>query len=159
MLWLQGSDSYGDVMAESRGKKANKMLVESYARLYQRGADYVSAKMFQKRLTTKKLKIREKSANVAGLQLADLIANPCMRSLVCERKKTEMPADFGARVVEIIKKNKYRRSYDGAGTILARLALTPFPQVGSSVHRICHQPVQSFLASFENQQFPPGETF
>jgi hypothetical protein len=113
VLWLQSADSRGDVMAESRGKKDNKKLVESYARLYQRGTDYVSAKMFQQRLTTKELKIREKTANVAGLQLADLIANPCMRSLICEREKEEMTADFGARVAEIIKKNKYRRRYDG----------------------------------------------
>jgi hypothetical protein len=57
--------------------------------------------------------IREKAANIAGLQLADLIANPCLRSLICDREKQEMTADFGARVVEIIKKNKYRRRYDG----------------------------------------------
>ena len=31
--------------------------------------------------------------------------------------------------------------------------------VGSSIHRICRQPVQSFLAGFENQQVPPGEAF
>jgi len=113
VLWLVGAHSCGDVMAESRSKKDNKTLAQSYARLYRHGTDYVSAKMFQSRLTTKELKIREKAANVAGLQLADLIANPCMRSMICEKEKKKMTADFGARVVEIIKKNKYRRRYDG----------------------------------------------
>src|ERR1700687_5266327 len=32
----------------------------------------------------------------------------------------------------------------------------PFCTHDSSVYRTCRQPVQSFLASFENQQFPPG---
>jgi hypothetical protein len=113
VLWLEAAHSCGDVMAESRSKKDNKTLAQSYARLYQRGTDYVSAKMFQSRLTTKELKIRGKAANVAGLQLADLIANPCMRSMICEKEKREMTADFGARVVDIIKKHKYRRRYDG----------------------------------------------
>jgi hypothetical protein len=31
--------------------------------------------------------------------------------------------------------------------------------VGSSVHGICRQPVQSLLAGFENQQIPPGVAF
>ncbi len=113
VLWLESAGSCGDVMAESRGRKENKQLSESYARLYLQGTSYVSNKMFQRRLSTKELKIRSKQANIAGLQLADLIANPSMRSLVCEREGTRMTAEFGIRVVEILKKNKYRRKYDG----------------------------------------------
>ena len=113
VLWLELAGSCGDVMAESRGKKENKQLSESFVRLYARGTDYVSGKMFQQRLSTKELKIRSKHANIAGLQLADLIANPSMRALICERDGTKMNAEFGVRVVEILKKNKYRRKYNG----------------------------------------------
>lgn len=118
VMWLQLSNSYGDVMAESRGKKDNKKLCASYARLYDRGTEYVLAKRFQQRLTSRELKIKEKSANVAGLQLADLIANPSMRSLICEKTGAAMKADFGVQVVDILKKNKYRRS--SGGTIAGR---------------------------------------
>lgn len=113
VLWLQSANSFGDVMAESRGKKDNKKLSESYTRLYERGTEYVSARMFQRRLSTKELKIREKSANIPGLQLADLIANPSMRSLICEKLNQPMTAEFGGRVVAVLKKNKYRRKFDG----------------------------------------------
>jgi len=113
VLWLELAGSCGDVMIESRGRKENKQLSDSFARLYRNGTDYVSKKMFQNRLSTKELKIRSKQANIAGLQLADLIANPSMRSLVCERNDTQMTAEFGIRVVEILKKNKYRRKYNG----------------------------------------------
>jgi hypothetical protein len=113
VLWLQAAQRCGDVMAESRGKKDNKKLCASYARLYQQGTDYVGYKTFQRWLSTKELKIKEKAANIGGLQLADLIANPSMRSLVCERSGTEMTAEFGKRVVEVLKKHKYRRRYDG----------------------------------------------
>jgi hypothetical protein len=85
VLWLQGASSCGDVMAESRGKKDNKKLSKSYARLYEHGSHFVGHRTFQHRLTTRELKIRPKSANVPGLQLADLIANPSMKSLVCEK--------------------------------------------------------------------------
>ena len=36
---------------------------------------------------------------------------------------------------------------------------SPGVGVGSSIHRIGRQPVQSFLASLENRQVPPGVTF
>jgi len=92
-----------------RGKKENIGLESSYSRLYEGGTQYVSKKIFQRRLTTKKLKISDKTANVAGLQLADLIANPSMRSMVCAKTDTPMTAEFGRRVVEILERHKYRR--------------------------------------------------
>lgn len=112
-LWLRQAGAVGDVMAESRGKKENKMLSESYTRLYEKGTEYVSARTFQSSLSTKELKIREKLANTPGLQLADLIANPSMRSMICEKEGKEMTAEFGKKIVEILVRNKYRRSSDG----------------------------------------------
>ena len=113
VLWLKAAGVAGDVMAESRGKKENKMLSESYSRLYEKGTDFVSARTFQSTLSTKELKLREKRANIPGLQLADLIANPSMRSMICEKLGEEMTAEFGKKVVEILKRNKYRRRFDG----------------------------------------------
>jgi hypothetical protein len=46
-------------------------------------------------------------------QLADLIANPSMRSMICEKSGQEMKAEFGKKVAAILRKNKYRRNPDG----------------------------------------------
>lgn len=113
VMWLKKAKAVGDVMAESRGKKDNRMLMESYERMFRRGTDYISANLFQQSLTTRKLKIEDKRANNAALQLADLIANPSMRSIICENKGVAMEAAFGTKIVEILKKSKYRRSPAG----------------------------------------------
>ena len=76
--WLESTQlqAAGDVMAESRGKKENKQLEESYKRIYKYGTDFVHTRLFQRWLSSGEIKIRPKSDNVSGLQLADLIANP-----------------------------------------------------------------------------------
>lgn len=99
----------GDVMVESRGKKENKQLAKSYRRIVERGTDHVPATLFQKRLTSKEIKIRPKGNNIAGLQLADLIANPACRYLVCVRQKEKMQAPFGLAIVKILYTHKYLR--------------------------------------------------
>jgi hypothetical protein len=116
VLWLIKANSCGDVMAESRGKKDNRKLERSYARLYDQGTPFVGYKMFQRRLTSRELKIKDKAANIAALQLADLIANPSMRSMICEKDGVPMTAGFGNQVVTILKRNKYRRMANGTIT-------------------------------------------
>ena len=112
--WLHRLNAAGDVMAESRGKKENKQLAKAYRRIYMRGTDHVSANIFQARLTSNEIKLKQKVANVSGLQLADLIASPSCRELVCKMTKQPMTAEFGKRVVEILYRKKYLRSvYDG----------------------------------------------
>jgi len=111
VMWLKslGQGGIGDVMSEWRGKKPNRKLEEAYARLFRSGTDHVPAEEFQKRLTSNSLKIKRKSANVAGLQLADLLANPVCRSLICANEHVKMTAPFGTRVINILIRNKFRR--------------------------------------------------
>lgn len=112
--WLQRLNTTGDVMAESRGKKENKQLAKAYRRIYGRGTDHVPTKVFRNRLTSNEIKLKQKSANVSGLQLADLIASPSCRELICKMTKQQMTAEFGKKVVEILYRRKYLRSiYDG----------------------------------------------
>jgi hypothetical protein len=100
----------GDVVAESRGKKENKQLSESYRRIWERGTDHVPKELFQQHLTSREIKIRSKTANIAGLQLADLIANPACRELICSRSGVKMTAPFGRSIVNILHDKKYLRS-------------------------------------------------
>jgi hypothetical protein len=108
--WLERTHTVGDVMAESRGKKENMQLEAAYRYLYKNGTDHVPANVFQQRLSSKELKLQPKSANVAGLQLVDLIANPSCRGLICSKTQQAMTAPFGKMVLAVLNKNKYLKS-------------------------------------------------
>jgi hypothetical protein len=113
-LFLKGENAVGDVMAESREKKDNKRLAKAYRYIYKNGTDNIPAQLIQQRLSSVEIKIKRKSENIAGLQMADMLANPSCRDLICTHTSTPMTAEFGKRVVEILYKAKYRRNpYNG----------------------------------------------
>ena len=66
-------------MAESRGKKEDMRLKKSFQGIWEHGTDHMEAKQFQELLTSKELKVKPKANNIAGLQLADIIAYPAWR--------------------------------------------------------------------------------
>jgi uncharacterized protein DUF3800 len=109
-LWLKAAGCLGDVLAESRQIKDNKRLAKAYRFLYKRGTDNIRAEFFQQWLSSKEIKLKSKEHNIAGLQLADLIANPSCRDLVCRHTKVPMVAEFSMKVVEILYRKKYRRN-------------------------------------------------
>jgi uncharacterized protein DUF3800 len=113
VLRLHRLNQVGDVLIESRAKKENRQLERAYKYIYQNGSNQVPAILFQRRLTSGQLKIKPKTANVAGLQLADVIANPSCRSLICQKTGVQMTAEFGRQIEAILSKNKYLRRYDG----------------------------------------------
>lgn len=71
--FLINMESRGDVMMEARGKGEDIAIKKDFTRLWLTGS---RGKRFQKVLTSKHPKIRLKSDNEAGLQLADMIAYP-----------------------------------------------------------------------------------
>jgi hypothetical protein len=111
VLWLERAGDVGDVMAESREKKDNKGLSKAYRYVYKRGTSNVAARFFQQWLSSKEIKIKRKTDNIAGLQLADLIVNPSCREMICRRTGTAMKAEFGRKVSEILYRKKYRRNH------------------------------------------------
>jgi len=113
VMFLGERNALGDVMAEWRGIKPNMKLENAYKYIYNNGTENMSAGDFQMRLSSGQLKIKKKEANVAGLQLADLLANPASRDLICKRQGVAMTATFGSRVVKILYEGKYRRSWNG----------------------------------------------
>jgi len=82
LFFLEHRDIMGDVMIESRGKRADQRLAKSFRKLLDEGSDFVEAIRFQQRLTSKELKIRPKHFNIAGLQLADMLAHPSRRDIL-----------------------------------------------------------------------------
>jgi hypothetical protein len=113
-LWLGDQhDARGDVMAESRGKKEDQRLKKEFSRIYRRGTENVSHAEFVAHLTSSQLKVKPKSANVSGLQLADVIAHPSFVTVKARHEGQPLPANFGGQVGQILVASKYRRSWSG----------------------------------------------
>ena len=113
-VFLDRKDTVGDVMIESRGKKEDMRLKQSFTELYENGSDYLSAEHMQERLTSRQIKVKPKTANISGLQLADLIAHPSRRDVLRRFNLLEDGQQnhvLGDRIVEMID-DKYER-YDG----------------------------------------------
>ena len=112
--FLNHANRVGDVLAESRGGREDMLLMDSYARVYTRGAWMVRATSFQHALTSKELKVKKKSANIAGLQLADLLAHPVRQSILRDEGHLAEPeAPFDARLMPVIESKFNRQLYDG----------------------------------------------
>ena len=109
VFFLNRANSHGDAMAESRGGKEDLRLKDSFTRLWEQGTEFVAPEQFQKALTSKQLKVKIKANNIAGLQLADLIAHPSRNEILSGQGLLgRPPAPFAARVIEILQ-GKYDR--------------------------------------------------
>jgi len=98
-------------MAESRGGKEDRRLKLSFRRLWEKGTDYVSFKLFQSVFTSRELKVKPKANNIAGLQLADLLAHPSRNEILRENGLLTKPlAPFAQQVIAILQ-----RKYDCQG--------------------------------------------
>ena len=66
-------------------------------------------------LTSKEIKLKPKHANIAGIQLADLLAYPLKQGILIENGRIPETSEelFGKRVCEIIKKKYNRRFLSG----------------------------------------------
>jgi len=110
-LFLDRKDAHGDAMAESRGGREDKRLKDSFHRLWERGTDFVEATIFQRRLSSRQLKVKSKANNIAGLQLADLIAHPSRNEILHEHSLLERPlAPFATSVIQILQ-TKYDQQH------------------------------------------------
>lgn len=107
--WLEKYDRVGDVMGEARDPTHDKQLRRSYSRLYQKGNTYHTAAQFQARLTTGELKLVAKRADVAGVQLADVLAHPAHRALKFAQLKEPLPDDYGTFLARILERYSYDR--------------------------------------------------
>ena len=72
------------------------------------------ATFFQSALTSKELKLKPKTANIAGLQLADLLVHPVRQTILFEKKCiTDSPTPFVRQLMETIEGKFNRHLYDG----------------------------------------------
>jgi len=94
----------GDIIAESRGGREDLDLKRVYAHFYNNGTRYLSSRQLQSYLTNGQLKIKKKTANIAGLQLADLLAHPMTRRVLLEKGHvSDLGSPFAERVGQAVK--------------------------------------------------------
>ena len=82
--WLHSVAGKGDVVAEARGGKDDRELEVGFRNFMETGNESIEASLLQSCITSRDIKIRPKSSNITGLQLADLIAYPATRSILLE---------------------------------------------------------------------------
>jgi len=98
--WLNYKNVVGDVMAEARGRSEDQQLEGAYANLYANGTLYLNSSIVQRVLTSKSLKLKRKDANIAGLQLADVLAHPVKQWVLWQKGILAEPCGFGRQLAE-----------------------------------------------------------
>ncbi|MGA2704314.1 MAG: DUF3800 domain-containing protein [Isosphaeraceae bacterium] len=113
VLWMRRRSVVGDVMAESRGGKEDRRLKNSFERVYDQGSSFLPRQEFVRHLTSRQLKVKAKSNNIAGLQLADLIAHPSYRATLARKLGQPLASNFGGMIASILEQSKYDRDAQG----------------------------------------------
>jgi hypothetical protein len=110
VLWLNRRGLTGDVVVEPRFKKQDKKLKLSFNYIYDHGTEHIPATTVQKCLTSREIKFEAKAANVAGLQLVEMIGHPSHQSMYAEMAGATMTARFGSEIVAVLSKHRYARN-------------------------------------------------
>lgn len=112
--FLNHISARGDVMAERRGKAEDDLLKKAYRHIYTCGDMRHGADFNQRALATKDIKLKDKKANVSGLQLADNLAHPVRQEILLDHHMIPDPGEiFGKRISEAIQGKYNRHLYDG----------------------------------------------
>jgi len=112
-LFLNINGAKGDIMFESRGSKEDTRLKKSFRRIIESGTHNLSSDDLLNHYTSKELKIKPKSANISGLQVADLIAHPARRWFFKNIfSLNEGKTTFSDEIIKILEKDKFFR-YNG----------------------------------------------
>lgn len=112
--YLNHINRVGDVMGESRGGREDRLLKESYTRVFERGVWATKGNIFQSALTSRDLKLKPKTANIAGLQLADLLGHPIKHWVLNHFGYIEGElAPFAQRLIQVAEPKLNRHLYEG----------------------------------------------
>jgi hypothetical protein len=109
-LFLDINRAKGDVMFESRGSKEDMRLKKSFRRIIELGTNNLNASDLQEHFTSKELKVKPKTLNITGLQIADLLAHPARRWFY--KKILDLDdgkVTFSDKIIEILEKSKFFR--------------------------------------------------
>lgn len=112
--FLGVNNSQGDVLAESRGGTEDRELKDAYSLLWNRGTGFHTPASFQARFTSAEVKLKRKEMNIAGLQIADLLAHPLKQDILMQFGAGENAnGDFARLICGAVaaKQNRYGRVF------------------------------------------------
>ena len=112
VLWLNRTNNVGDVLGEARNATPDGRLRRAFRYFYANGTG-VRTDAIRKCLISKELRLQPKTANVAGLQIADLLAHPAHRSFKFMKLGMAIPEDYGAALAATLENSLYDRSSKG----------------------------------------------
>ncbi len=72
--FLENNSGRGDILAESRGKREDRLLDRTFTSFYTQGNQRYSSERIQKSILSKSIKLKTKEHGLVGLMLADLLA-------------------------------------------------------------------------------------
>ncbi len=110
VYFLRRRRSRGDVLAEARGGREDRALKSEYLRIWNDGTYYLKADEIQTVLTSRQLKVKQKRANIAGFQIADLLAHTSRCEVLREHDRWEKPIRPFAEQLLPVLAEKYDRS-------------------------------------------------
>lgn len=115
--WLIEVGGKSDVLAEGRGGAEDMELKEVYRGIMENGTRYRSAQEMKDYFTSQELKLKKKSQNISGLQIADLVAYPSKVDVLIRSNAVlaRPPARFTSFVNGVLgsKYNEYGRVFLG----------------------------------------------
>lgn len=111
-FFLQSCQSTGDVLAEHRGKR-DLRLKERFRKTMDEGTHYISAVDLNRYISSCEIKIKPESDDIAGLQLADMLASPSFAHCRNIYANGRPLMGFAAEVAKILEDQKYHRDRDG----------------------------------------------
>ena len=99
-------------MIENRGKKEDNQLKTAFTQIYETGTHNLEAKFIQEHITSKNIKIKPKVANIAGLQLTDLLVYPCHRHILKHYGLMDYNKEtFSEKIIGVLQQKFY--CYEG----------------------------------------------
>ena len=111
--YMNSNGGQADVVAESRGKTEDDRIVRAYRSLLANGSRYADGEQYRERFPSERLNIKRKDQNIAGLQIADMLAyGQKMLTIQSNGKPIPRPmSDFTQRVNNSIERmvNQYGR--------------------------------------------------
>lgn len=90
---LNMCEGTGDVMTEARDKEADQQLAVEFETIRTEGTRYHSSDDINSALSSSRLKVKPKWKNIAGLQLADLVAHPLWRQVLEQKGRLQADRD------------------------------------------------------------------
>jgi hypothetical protein len=112
-LWLKRNNYVGDVVGEARTEWHDARLRRAFRHQYDNGSKFLRPEVAQARLISRELRLRPKSADIAGLQVADLLAHPAHRTFKFMQQDIPIPNDYGASLVRALEQVYDRNPWNG----------------------------------------------